>query len=86
MRKIHIVLCLFVLAQAANGTVALSQTRLTPARIAQSALSAGIGIVWLESNIGDDDLMGGIPETLPVRHNGVVGFGFLSPPTWQGKI
>ncbi|MGH7887309.1 MAG: ABC transporter substrate-binding protein [Candidatus Binatia bacterium] len=88
MRKIHIVLGLFLFGYGLYGAVALSQTRPPPVRTAYSALSAGIGTLWLTHEDGyfrkhglDSSLIyiRGGTTAVQALLAGEVQFGHLSP-------
>ena len=88
MRRFYYFLCLFLIGQTIYGTVGFSQTRPIPIRTAYSALSAGIGTLWLTHEDGyfrkhglDSSLIyiRGGSTAVQALLAGEVHFGHLSP-------
>lgn len=87
-QKISIVLCFFILWLPVNIAPSIAQTRLAPVRTAYSALSAGIGTLWLSHEDGHFRKHGLESNLIYIRGGstavqallaGEIQFGHLSP-------
>ena len=88
MRKTPIIFCFFVLCLSFNITTSNAQTRPAPVRTAYSALSAGIGTLWLTDEDGYFRKHGLESNLIYIRGGstavqallaGEIQFGHLSP-------
>jgi NitT/TauT family transport system substrate-binding protein len=88
MRRFFYLLCLIPIGQAVYGAFAFGQTRPVPVRTAYSALSAGIGTLWLTHEDGHFRKHGLDSSLIYIRGGstavqallaGEIHFGHLSP-------
>jgi NitT/TauT family transport system substrate-binding protein len=88
MGKVHYLVCLTLIGLSVRAAIVLGQIRPTPVRTAYSALSAGIGTLWLSNDDGHFKKHGLESSLIYIRGGttavqallaGEIHFGHLSP-------